>query len=142
MRAPVAEKLAELRRATDRIIQEGTARKAMTPKRKREAFEASGGICGRCEEPITGAFEVDHFVCLGINGEEAARNLVVLHSWCHKPKTKSDKGKIAKAKRIAKREAEGPKPSTFKPGRKLQSAPFRTDLTKRIDGSVVRKVMA
>lgn len=138
-RAPAAEKLAELRRATGRIIQEGTNRKAMTPKRKREAFAACEGICARCDEAITGKFEVDHIIALGLNGEEVLGNLVPLHPWCHKPKTKSDKGKIAKAKRIARREAEGPKPSAFKPGPRLQGRGFRTDITRNMRGEIVRR---
>lgn len=139
MRAPLAEKLAELRRATDRIIQEGTSRKAMTPKRKLKALAAYDGVCARCDEAITGKFEVDHIIALGLNGEEVLGNLVPLHPWCHKPKTKSDKGKIAKAKRIVRREAEGPKPSRFKPGRKLQSPGFRTDITRNMRGQIVRR---
>lgn len=40
---------------------------------------------------------------------------------------------------LAKREVRGPKPSQFKPGRKLQSPGFRRDITRNMRGQIVRR---
>ena len=36
--------------------------------RRRRVFEAHDGICGYCEEPIDGPFEIDHPLPLALGG--------------------------------------------------------------------------
>ena len=68
---------------------------------------------GKCADPecrckLGGShsrIEWDHIIPLGMRGEDAIDNLQPLCTACHKRKTKTDKGRIAKAKRMDQREA-------------------------------------
>ncbi len=52
---------------------------------------------------VTGRFEIDHIRADGLLGEPTLENARVLCAICHKEKTKSDVGVIAKAKRLEAR---------------------------------------
>jgi len=56
-------------------------------------------FCEGCGALITGKFEIDHIRADGLLGEPTLENARILCSPCHKEKTKSDVGAIAKAKR-------------------------------------------
>lgn len=117
MRAPVAEKLAELRRA----IVEIEARKSFTPAQRKAVYEAQHGRCAGCEEPLGKRFEIDHVISLGIGGKHELGNWLGKCKACHAAKTAIDRKVQAKANRIIRRETEGPKPS------RLKSRPFPED---------------
>lgn len=57
-------------------------------------------FCEGCNALVTGRFEIDHIRADGLLGEPTLENARVLCSVCHKEKTKSDVGAIAKAKRL------------------------------------------
>lgn len=128
MRAPIAEKLAELRAKVGRIPAFKTPRKGFTPAQRRAVFEAHDGLCAGCDESLMPGWEVDHIKELADGGAHEPSNWQPLcgreQNGCHQGKTSAFNRAKAKPNRIAKREAEGPKPSRFKPGRKLQSRGF------------------
>jgi 5-methylcytosine-specific restriction endonuclease McrA len=111
-----------------------TPRRAMTPKRRLEAFVECSGRCAWCGEKITGAYEVDHRVTLFNGGADELHNLECLHPACHAEKTNGhDKPSAAKVRRLEAREngtrrPRKPIPNGKKwppPGsQKLQSRPF------------------
>lgn len=57
-------------------------------------------FCEGCGSLVTGRFEIDHIRADGLLGEPTLENARVLCTVCHKEKTKSDVGAIAKAKRV------------------------------------------
>ncbi len=135
MRAPIAEKLAELRKAMARTP--STPRKAMTPARKRRIHAQHNGLCTYCgqETEIMGPTVVyDHEIPLELGGADDDSNIGPIHkSPCDRIKTAADAHQIAKMRRQAKMD-EPRAPSQIK------SRPFPTDLRKRMDGTVVRRV--
>jgi 5-methylcytosine-specific restriction endonuclease McrA len=60
-------------------------------------------FCEGCNGLVTGRFEIDHIRADGLLGEPTLENARVLCAICHKEKTKSDVGVIAKAKRLEAR---------------------------------------
>lgn len=73
MRAPVAEKLAELRKAIQRI--EATPRKGFTKAQRATVSEMFNGCCAGCEEALEPGFHIDHVKELADGGDHA------LHNW-------------------------------------------------------------
>ena len=60
----------------------------MTPARRKRNFEVHDGICGYCEKPIDGPFEVDHLLPLALGGaDDDGGNTVPMHVECHRLKT-------------------------------------------------------
>ncbi|MXX22442.1 MAG: HNH endonuclease [Rhodospirillales bacterium] len=60
----------------------------MTPAHRKRIFEAHDGICGYCEKPIDGPFEVDHLLPLALSGaDDDGGNTVPMHVECHQLKT-------------------------------------------------------
>lgn len=143
MRAPVAEKLAELRAKIGRIPAFKTPAKKFTPAQRRAVFDAYDGLCAGCDEPLMRGWEVDHIKERADGGTHDPSNLQPLcgpeQNGCHQGKTSAFNRAKAKPNRLAKRELEGPKASKFKPGRKLQSPGFRTDITRKFSGEIVRR---
>lgn len=119
-----------------------TPRRSMTDARRRAVWVAGDKRCAGCEKPVSlrGGTVVDHILPLELGGLDEPTNLQMLCTDCDRGKTRWDAKRIAKMRRQSKMHED--KPSTFKPGRKLQSAGFNTNLRKKLDGSVVRKVMA
>lgn len=109
-------------------------RRRMTPARRARIFEAHDGVCGICDLPIEGRYEIDHRVALGLGGSDDDSNLRPTHPECHRAKTRGtlrtrgDLREIAKAKRIRARRLRG---------RKIPSRPL-TDprLVRTVDGAV------
>jgi hypothetical protein len=81
-----------------------TPRRAMTPKRRAEAFLSCEGRCGWCHAKITGPYEVDHRITLFMGGADELHNLECLHPDCHKAKTTGqDRPAHDKIRRIEQR---------------------------------------
>lgn len=140
MRTPIAEKLAELRKATDRIIAEKAPRKSFTPKQRQGVFTAYDGLCAGCDEPLKGKWQVDHILPLDLEGSHDPSNWQPLcgqdMNGCHVAKTREDIRRIAAARRIRKREAEGAKPSSIQSAREIQSRGFDKTKTRTFGGQV------
>ena len=89
----------------------------MTPARRKRIFEAHDGICGYCEEPIDGPFEIDHLLPLALGGaDDDGGNTVPMHVECHRLKTfgrkrrreGGDVHRIAKVRRVLTSRSDGP----------------------------------
>lgn len=140
MRAPVAEKLAELRKKIGRIPAFKTPPKKFTPAQRRAVSEAYDGLCAGCDEALKGKWQVDHRVPLELNGAHDPSNWQPLcgqdMNGCHVAKTRDDIKRIAAARRIRKREAEGAKASTIQSAREIQSRGFDRTKTRTFAGQV------
>lgn len=136
-RASKRQQFWELKRLNDqgRLVPE--KRKAMSPARKKRIWEAHNGICVQCGEPVEMRgphVRYDHEIALELGGSDSDSNIGPIHrSPCDEIKTANDMRAIAKVRRIEKRETEGPKPS------RLQSAGFRRDITKHMNGTVTAR---
>ncbi len=114
-----------------------TKRRPMTPARRKRIFEARDGICGYCEKPIDGPYEIDYLLPLALGGaDDDGGNTVPMHVECHRIKTFGRKRRregggarrSAKVRRVRMSRDDGPP----KPRRSL------TDprLVRSPDGSV------
>ncbi len=141
MRAPVAEKLAELRAKIGRIPPFKTPRKGFTPKQRAEVKAAYDGRCAGCDEPLKAGWEIDHIKELCDEGAHEPANWQPLcgreQNGCHQGKTSKHRTTSAKADRCRKRDEELPEPGSipahvnpWPPGRKMQSRPFFRDNRK------------
>lgn len=109
-------------------------RRRMTPARRERIFSAHDGVCAICHEPISGRYEIDHAVPLGLGGADGDDNLRPVHPECHRAKTcgalrtRGDAREIAKAKRIERRRNGV---------RKIPSRPLtHPRLVRSLDGTV------
>jgi len=113
---------------------EATKRNTMTPARRR-AVLMRAGIC--CEYPgcvMAQALEIDHIIPLELGGADDDTNLQALCHTHHKLKTKQDIKRIAKARRLRKKE----NPSDQTPRkRQIQSKGFDKTRTRSFSGKVV-----
>lgn len=137
MRAPVAEKLAELREKIGRIPPGKTPRKGFTEKQRREVAAAFDGLCARCATQLQQGFHIDHIVELDDEGAHEPANWQPLCPPCHRKKTSAWRTRSAKADRCRKRDEELPEPGSipahvnpWPPGRKLQGQPLPKDNRK------------
>lgn len=115
-----------------RIVPE--KRKTLTVKQKAQVIERQHGLCGcGCSAELTGRVEFDHRIARGLGGKQRPEDYDAVLKSCHDAKTHGKTGDIAmvaKAKRIERREVEGPKPPQIKSrnewpkGRKIQSRGF------------------
>jgi len=128
VRTPIAEKLAELRKAIARI--EATPRKGFTKKQRQAVWEKYEGHCAGCDDELQPGWHIDHIEELADGGAHEFANWRALCPPCHRDKTARMVSLRAKPNRIRKREEEGAKPATlhsrseWPKGRKLQSRPF------------------
>jgi len=109
-------------------------RRAMTKARKRRIWEANGGVCYHCKEPVDmfgPDVRYDHRIGVWLTERDEDDDVSPAHTWCDAAKTAEDQGRIAKVKRLIKKGVGQPrKPSRIKsrgfaPGkRKLQSRGF------------------
>jgi 5-methylcytosine-specific restriction enzyme A len=78
----------------------GGLRKEFTRRTKKLAFQQANGKCDECGMQLQpGRIAYDHVRPDGLNGDTGLDNCAVLCTPCHKQKTRSDVGRIAKAKR-------------------------------------------
>lgn len=112
---------------------EATPRRTMTPARRRRILAKTNGVCARldCSAP---AVEVDHIVCLELGGPDTDENCEGLCEPHHAAKTARDIKMIARARRLRKDLA-----GLQKSKRPIPCRPFDTRLTRKMDGSVVRR---
>jgi len=136
MRAPVAEKLAELRAKCDRIIQAPDKRKSMTYARKRRLWEAAHGACMHCQEPVpmTGPqVRYDHIVALELGGSDDDANIAPIHRHpCDEIKTANDLRAIGKVRRLRARDDGSRRERKRIPGKPLSDR----SLTRGFNGKV------
>jgi 5-methylcytosine-specific restriction endonuclease McrA len=89
---------------------------------------------GKCAKRGCGrktGLDIDHIIPLALGGPNDLKNLQLLCEEHHKEKTRDDIRKIAKAKRLAKKETEEREPS------RLQSPGFDKTKSRGFDGVVV-----
>ena len=101
---------------------EATPRRAISRHRRDLILDRQKRICPLCNKPLpssemtsgvdgvpgwtmTGPFEVDHVLPLELGGADHIDNMQALCRPCHRQKTRDDVRRIAKARRIRKREA-------------------------------------
>lgn len=110
------------------------ARQEFPAKIKVAAFERAGGRCEECTAFLcAGKFDYDHRIPDALGGKPTLDNCVVTCRACHSEKTfKSDIPKIAKTRRIRKREAGIKKRSSFLTSK---DSPFK----RKLSGEVVRR---
>ena len=112
---------------------EATKRATMTPARRR-AVLMRAGIC--CEHPgcvMAQNLEIDHIIPLELGGADHDANLQALCYTHHKLKTKQDIKRIAKARRLRKKENP---PDQTPRKRQIQSKGFDKTRTRSFSGSV------
>jgi hypothetical protein len=112
-------------------------RRAMTPARKAAIWKAWDGKCWFCRQPVPTdgpEVEYDHVTHLWLAGSDADEDIGPIHTRpCHKIKTAADAKSRAKVKRLW-RKHYGPKGDST-----LQGQGFDKRLTKKFDGSTVRR---
>jgi|ERR1700677_973008 len=95
--------------------------------------DRQGYACASCPTNFwegPSPIEYDHIIPIALGGAHVVGNLQALCPKCHLEKTKADVKAIAKAKRIARRETDGAKPS------RMRSRGFDKTKTRGFDGAV------
>lgn len=110
---------------------EPEARKKFTRQQINAAHADQNGCCAWCGHPMS-LFIADHVLPLELGGPTALRNLQLLCLECNATKTIDDVKRIAKARRLRKREAGEHTPTK----RPLRSRGFDKRLSKGFDGKV------
>lgn len=80
---------------------EATPRLPMTRNRRGRIIARQAHVCAGCGEKVS-VFEIDHVTPLELGGADDDDNLQALCGRCHRAKTNTDLGRIAKARRQAK----------------------------------------
>lgn len=107
------------------------------PERERLAiFGKHEGRCHICGDKINSgqAWDVEHIIPLGLGGSDDQDNLAPAHVNCHKGKTATDHGAIAKAKRMRKRQM-----GIRKEPRNPLNGGRRSKFKKKVNGEVVER---
>lgn len=79
-----------------------THRRKLTPCRRLQVWEKTGGVCVLCDRRIDGARErwmVEHIRALELGGEDDLSNMGPAHEVCALAKTQNDHRCAARAKR-------------------------------------------
>ncbi len=79
-----------------------TGRRKLTPHRRLQVWEKTGGTCVLCERRIDGPRErwiVEHIRALELGGEDDLSNMGPAHEACAFAKTQDDHRRTARAKR-------------------------------------------
>lgn len=80
-----------------------TARRAMTPARRRRIHEREGGLCWHCRLPVPmngPGVRYDHIIELWISQDDSDGGIFPAHTACDAPKTAAGQRTIAKIKRL------------------------------------------
>ncbi|MEO9633108.1 MAG: HNH endonuclease signature motif containing protein [Sulfitobacter sp.] len=110
------------------------SRRKRTTLQRAAIFEAHGGICHICGEPIDGtreSWELEHIIPFDLTRDDTDENIAPAHVACHRQKTKQDKATIAKSNRVAAKHKGARAPKTRLPGSK------GTKWKRKVDGTVV-----
>ncbi len=134
MRAPVAEKLAELRKACDRIIQTPAKRKGFTKAQRQAVWEKYDGRCAGCDDPLQPGWQIDHILALTLNGAHEIDNWRAICGSCHAPKSKAETKAAAKIARLQDREN-----GTRRPRQAIPNRGFDTSKSRKFDGTIVHR---
>jgi hypothetical protein len=79
-----------------------TARRKLTPHRRLQVWEKTGGVCVLCERKIDGVREhwiAEHIRALELGGDDDLSNMGPAHTSCALTKTQDDHRRAAQAKR-------------------------------------------
>lgn len=79
-----------------------TRRKRLSPSRRLQVWESTGGVCVLCQRVIDGVRErwiAEHIRALELGGADALSNMAPAHAFCAEEKTRTDHARAAKAKR-------------------------------------------
>ncbi len=79
-----------------------TARRKLTPHRRLQVWERTGGVCVLCERKIDGVrgrWIAEHIRALELGGEDNLANMGPAHESCAVAKTRNDHCRAAQAKR-------------------------------------------
>ena len=110
-------------------------RRSMSLARKLRIHKSRDGkcwMCGKIVPPSGPDVRYDHRKPLELGGSDDDANLYPLHTDpCDKLKTKADRQRIDKAKRLAGETCTAP------PARPLQGRPFDQTRRRKMDGTVV-----
>ena len=78
-------------------------RRKRTTRQRAKIFTDHGGLCHICKGKIDGTkerWELEHIVPYELTRDDTDENIAPAHVGCHKKKTATDKGKIAKSARV------------------------------------------
>lgn len=78
-------------------------RRRRTPQQREAICVSHGWSCGLCKHPIDPVkqkWDLDHIIPLAAGGTDTDDNLHPVHRHCHRDKTNSDVGDIAKINRV------------------------------------------
>ena len=109
-------------------------RRSWTPRRRLALFEAHKGVCHLCGQKIDGTrdtWEIEHIIPIAMGGGDDEGNCAPAHASCHKAKTSTDKGQIAKANRVRAKHQGAHRPKSAIPGSK------GTKFKRKISGETV-----
>lgn len=79
-----------------------TPRRKLTPHRRLQVWEKTGGVCVLCDRKIDGVRErwiVEHIRALELGGDDDLSNMGPAHEICALDKTRDDHRRAAQAKR-------------------------------------------
>jgi 5-methylcytosine-specific restriction endonuclease McrA len=78
------------------------SRRRITPQQRAKIFTNASGVCHICGGKIGGSerWDVEHVISLSMGGDDDFANMRPAHVTCHREKTTSDAGNLAKARRV------------------------------------------
>jgi 5-methylcytosine-specific restriction protein A len=105
----------------------------MSPTRRTRIFDAAGGVCHICSQPIQPGelWDADHLIPYELTRDDSDENLRPAHARCHRgadSKTSADAKVIAKAKRVRSKHIGAHKPT---------SRLTHPTLKRKVNGTVV-----
>lgn len=109
-------------------------RRAMTPARQQRIWEREKGICWWCGQPVPvrGNVRYDHKVPLDLKGSDDDSEIFPLHrNPCDIEKTKGDRPRIDKARRLRKTRQGLDKPKKGIQSRRFEKPRVKTRWAKR-----------
>lgn len=112
-------------------------RKSISTRERIRLFQLHLGICHICGEKIDGTrerWDIEHALALALGGEDDDQNRKLAHHACHKPKTKDDIQRKAKADR-QRAKFIGAKSPSKNPVPGSKNTPFK----KKFNGTTVRR---
>lgn len=96
-------------------------RRRRTAKQRLAIFTEHRGVCHICGGVIDGtreAWEMEHVIPLAMGGEDEDYNLRPAHVKCHRGKSATDAGNLAKARRVEARHKGAHRAKALIPGSK------------------------
>lgn len=118
-----------------------TKRRYMSSDEKLIRWRAVGGLCRWCGMAVAPFSDViwDHRIALALGGTNGLSNMEPLHVDCSAEKTRADMKAIAKAKRLARKNADPETRALEKPKRPIHNKGFDPSRTRGLNGKVRMK---